>query len=74
MSSGRYMAYSPSPSAPHSPHLGGLLSASTAIVEQEKLVLVFGSDTDCFKIMQSVTVALDLYHQYSEAVRHLHEM
>ncbi|CAK9157828.1 unnamed protein product [Ilex paraguariensis] len=36
MSSGRYMAYSPSPSAPHSPHLGGLLSASTAIVEQEK--------------------------------------
>lgn len=39
MSSGRYMAYSPSPSAPHSPHIsaaGGLLSASSAIVEQEK--------------------------------------
>ncbi|XP_059666587.1 KH domain-containing protein At5g56140 [Cornus florida] len=37
MSSGRYMAYSPSPStAPHSPHLGGLRSATTALVEQEK--------------------------------------
>ncbi|KDP36322.1 hypothetical protein JCGZ_09537 [Jatropha curcas] len=33
---GRYMAYSPSPSAPHSPHLSGLRSASSAIVEQEK--------------------------------------
>ncbi|KAI5674627.1 hypothetical protein M9H77_14991 [Catharanthus roseus] len=41
MSSGRYMAYSPSPSAPHSPHIGtaagGLRSAaSSALVEQEK--------------------------------------
>ncbi|PSR95244.1 KH domain-containing protein [Actinidia chinensis var. chinensis] len=36
MSSGRYMAYSPSPSAPHSPHIGGLRSATTAFVEQEK--------------------------------------
>ncbi|GFS45217.1 RNA-binding KH domain-containing protein [Actinidia rufa] len=36
MSSGRYMAYSPSPSAPHSPHIGGLRSASTALVEQDK--------------------------------------
>uniref|UniRef100_A0A5B6ZGQ4 K Homology domain-containing protein n=1 Tax=Davidia involucrata TaxID=16924 RepID=A0A5B6ZGQ4_DAVIN len=37
MSSGRYMAYSPSPStAPHSPHIGGLRSATTALVEQEK--------------------------------------
>ncbi|KVI10299.1 K Homology domain-containing protein [Cynara cardunculus var. scolymus] len=36
MSSGRYMAYSPSPSAPHSPHIAGLRSAATAIVEQEK--------------------------------------
>ncbi|XP_057486027.1 KH domain-containing protein At5g56140 isoform X2 [Actinidia eriantha] len=35
MSSGRYMAYSPSPSAPHSPHIGGLRSASTALVEQD---------------------------------------
>lgn len=35
MASGRYMAYSPSPSAPHSPHIGGLRSAS-ALVEQEK--------------------------------------
>ncbi|OAY51324.1 KH domain-containing protein At5g56140 [Manihot esculenta] len=33
---GRYMAYSPSPSAPHSPHLSGLRSASSALVEQEK--------------------------------------
>ncbi|KAJ7961005.1 KH domain-containing protein [Quillaja saponaria] len=34
---GRYMSYSPSPSAPHSPHLSGLRSAaSTALVEQEK--------------------------------------
>ncbi|KAL0306189.1 UNVERIFIED_CONTAM: KH domain-containing protein [Sesamum radiatum] len=32
MSSGRYMAYSPSPSAPHSPHIG----AASALVEQEK--------------------------------------
>ncbi|KAK2971936.1 hypothetical protein RJ640_004956 [Escallonia rubra] len=36
MSSGRYMAFSPSPSAPHSPHIGGIRSATTAIVEQEK--------------------------------------
>ncbi|XP_076909356.1 KH domain-containing protein At5g56140-like [Bidens hawaiensis] len=36
MSSGRYMAYSPSPSAPHSPHITGLRSAATAIAEQEK--------------------------------------
>ncbi|PSS14307.1 KH domain-containing protein [Actinidia chinensis var. chinensis] len=36
MSSGRYMAYSPSPSAPHSPHIGGLRSATTVFVEQEK--------------------------------------
>ncbi|KAK9057160.1 hypothetical protein SSX86_024527 [Deinandra increscens subsp. villosa] len=36
MSSGRYMAYSPSPSAPHSPHIAGIRSAATAIVEQEK--------------------------------------
>ncbi|KAI3810161.1 hypothetical protein L1987_19771 [Smallanthus sonchifolius] len=36
MSSGRYMAYSPSPSASHSPHIAGLRSAATVIVEQEK--------------------------------------
>ncbi|XP_076884701.1 KH domain-containing protein At5g56140-like [Bidens hawaiensis] len=36
MSSGRYMAYSPSPSAPHSPHITGLRSATNAIAEQEK--------------------------------------
>ncbi|XP_010244820.1 PREDICTED: KH domain-containing protein At5g56140 [Nelumbo nucifera] len=36
MSSGRYMAYSPSPStAPHSPHIG-IRSATNALVEQEK--------------------------------------
>ncbi|KAM1099148.1 hypothetical protein TB2_038180 [Malus domestica] len=37
---GRYMAYSPSPSAPHSPHLSGLRSASSSAAlvaaEQEK--------------------------------------
>ncbi|KAK8712411.1 hypothetical protein V6N13_147651 [Hibiscus sabdariffa] len=32
---GRYMAFSPSPSAPHSPHLSGLRSAA-AILDQEK--------------------------------------
>uniref|UniRef100_A0A1D1XI15 KH domain-containing protein At5g56140 n=1 Tax=Anthurium amnicola TaxID=1678845 RepID=A0A1D1XI15_9ARAE len=36
MSSGTYMAYSPSPSAPHSPHISGIRSATSAIVEQEK--------------------------------------
>lgn len=36
MSSGRYMAYSRSPSAPHSPHIGGLRSASSALADQEK--------------------------------------
>ncbi|OVA19698.1 K Homology domain [Macleaya cordata] len=37
MASGRYMAYSPSPStAPHSPHISGIRSATTALVEQEK--------------------------------------
>ncbi|KAK3024313.1 hypothetical protein RJ639_042995 [Escallonia herrerae] len=30
------MAFSPSPSAPHSPHIGCIRSATTAIVEQEK--------------------------------------
>ncbi|GMH25056.1 hypothetical protein Nepgr_026899 [Nepenthes gracilis] len=39
MSSGRYMAYSPSPStAPHSPHIPGLRSAATAFAEQEKYI------------------------------------
>ncbi|KAM7250971.1 hypothetical protein ACFE04_022854 [Oxalis oulophora] len=34
---GRFMAYSPSPSAPHSPHLSGLRSAaSSALLDQEK--------------------------------------
>ncbi|XVF70976.1 hypothetical protein PTKIN_Ptkin11bG0205400 [Pterospermum kingtungense] len=38
---GRYMAYSPSPSAPHSPHLSGLRSAaaaasSAALLDQDK--------------------------------------
>ncbi|XP_047977026.1 KH domain-containing protein At5g56140 isoform X1 [Salvia hispanica] len=36
MSSGRYMAYSPSPSAPHSPHIAATRTAASAIVEQEK--------------------------------------
>ncbi|KAF8391718.1 hypothetical protein HHK36_024027 [Tetracentron sinense] len=37
MSSGRYMAYSPSPStAPHSPHISGIRSATNALAEQEK--------------------------------------
>lgn len=37
MSAGRYMAFSPSPSsAPQSPHITGLRTAATAIVEQEK--------------------------------------
>eukprot|EP00262_Sarcandra_glabra_P001935 TRINITY_DN1211_c0_g1_i2.p1 TRINITY_DN1211_c0_g1~~TRINITY_DN1211_c0_g1_i2.p1 ORF type:complete len:291 (+),score=41.71 TRINITY_DN1211_c0_g1_i2:141-1013(+) len=37
MSSGRYMAYSPSPStAPHSPHISGIRSTTNALVEQEK--------------------------------------
>ncbi|XP_057765368.1 KH domain-containing protein At5g56140 isoform X2 [Salvia miltiorrhiza] len=41
MSSGRYMVYSPSPSAPHSPHIGapaagGGLRAASALAEQEK--------------------------------------
>ncbi|PKA50503.1 KH domain-containing protein [Apostasia shenzhenica] len=37
MSSGRYMAYSPSPSTgPHSPHISGIRSAASAIAEQEK--------------------------------------
>ncbi|KAL8160170.1 LOW QUALITY PROTEIN: hypothetical protein V2J09_001707 [Rumex salicifolius] len=36
MSSGRYMYYSPSPSsASHSPHISGLRSASSALIEQE---------------------------------------
>ncbi|PPR96927.1 hypothetical protein GOBAR_AA23743 [Gossypium barbadense] len=33
---GRYMAFSPSPSAPHSPHLSGLRSAAAALLDQEK--------------------------------------
>ncbi|THU72180.1 hypothetical protein C4D60_Mb04t09390 [Musa balbisiana] len=37
MASGRYMAYSPSPStAPHSPHIPGIRSALGALAEQEK--------------------------------------
>lgn len=41
---GRYMAFSPSPSAPHSPHLSGLRSAaSTALLEQEKYTLTLRS-------------------------------
>ncbi|KAL5735553.1 hypothetical protein ACOSP7_030022 [Xanthoceras sorbifolium] len=33
---GRFMAYSPSPSAPHSPHIPSLRSASSALHDQEK--------------------------------------
>lgn len=37
MSSGRYMAYSPSPStAPHSPHISGIRNATNVLAEQEK--------------------------------------
>ncbi|XP_009346681.1 KH domain-containing protein At5g56140 [Pyrus x bretschneideri] len=36
---GRYMAYSRSPSAPHSPHLSGLRSAALVAAEQEKYLL-----------------------------------
>ncbi|XP_077222605.1 KH domain-containing protein At5g56140-like isoform X2 [Tasmannia lanceolata] len=37
MSSGRYMAYSPSPSsAPHSPHISGIRSSTNAFVDQDK--------------------------------------
>ncbi|XP_042005358.1 KH domain-containing protein At5g56140-like isoform X2 [Salvia splendens] len=36
MSSARYMAYSPSPSAPHSPHIAATRTAASALVEQEK--------------------------------------
>ncbi|KAL2455334.1 KH domain-containing protein [Forsythia ovata] len=39
MSSGRYMAHSPSPSVPHSPHIAALHTASSAVVEQEKYLL-----------------------------------
>lgn len=41
------MAYSPSPSAPHSPHLSGLRSvaaaaaSSAALLDQEKYALLF---------------------------------
>lgn len=47
---GRYMAYSPSPSAPHSPHLSSLRSAaaaaaaaasSAALLDQDKYALFF---------------------------------
>ncbi|KAE9456500.1 hypothetical protein C3L33_11482, partial [Rhododendron williamsianum] len=41
MFSGRYMAYSPSPSAPLSPHLAGLRSATTAFLEQEKCLMEY---------------------------------
>ncbi|CAA7407845.1 unnamed protein product [Spirodela intermedia] len=36
MSPGSYMAYSPSPSAPHSPHISSIRSVVSALVEQEK--------------------------------------
>ncbi|XP_051125071.1 KH domain-containing protein At5g56140-like [Andrographis paniculata] len=37
MSSGRFMAYSPSPSAPHSPHItaGGSIRSAASLLEQE---------------------------------------
>ncbi|XP_043688799.1 KH domain-containing protein At5g56140-like [Telopea speciosissima] len=39
-SGGRYMAYSPSPStAPHSPHISGIRSATNALVEQQEKYL-----------------------------------
>ncbi|PPD96804.1 hypothetical protein GOBAR_DD06210 [Gossypium barbadense] len=44
---GRYMAYSPSPSAPHSPHLSGLRSvaaaaaSSAALLDQEKSLQIY---------------------------------
>ena len=40
----RFMAYSPSPSAPHSPHISGLRSSaasSALVVEQEKYIYIY---------------------------------
>ncbi|XP_022857613.1 KH domain-containing protein At5g56140-like isoform X2 [Olea europaea var. sylvestris] len=59
MSSGRYMAYTPSPSAPHSPHIGaaGLRSASSAaaaLLEQEKYLTELLAE--CNKLSPFVSV------------------
>lgn len=59
---GRYMAFSPSPSAPHSPHLSGLRSAaSTALLEQEKYVLLLLDPSFCFPFLSSNLVGSRLF-------------
>ncbi|XP_072979983.1 KH domain-containing protein At5g56140 isoform X2 [Typha angustifolia] len=71
MSSGRYMAYSPSPStAPHSPHISGLRSATgAALAEQEKRgenFLDILSDDELVRVLGVVSTELYLTELINE--------
>ncbi|XP_065863038.1 KH domain-containing protein At5g56140 isoform X2 [Euphorbia lathyris] len=63
---GRYMAFSPSPSAPHSPHLSGLRSASTALVEQEKYLSELLAER--YKLSPFMTVIPHTYRLLSQEI------
>ncbi|KAJ6800084.1 C2 and GRAM domain-containing protein [Iris pallida] len=67
MSSGRYMAYSPSPStAPHSPHMSGIRSASSVLAEQEKYLAELLAERH--KISPFVPVLLHSYRLLSQEI------
>ncbi|CAA0841141.1 KH domain-containing protein [Striga hermonthica] len=72
MSSGRYMAYSPSPSASHSPHIGAaggsggvMRAAASVLMEQEKYLSELLSER--IKIIPFVAVLPNSYRLLNQA-------
>ncbi|THF98084.1 hypothetical protein TEA_027092 [Camellia sinensis var. sinensis] len=75
MSSGRYMAYSPSPSAPHSPHIAGLRSSSSStltltLVDQDKYLSELLAERH--KISPFMAVLPHSYRLLNQDVQALH--
>ncbi|KAL3614847.1 hypothetical protein CASFOL_040508 [Castilleja foliolosa] len=71
MSSGRYMAYSPSPSGPHSPHIGGgggggMRSTASVLIEQEKYLSELLSERN--KIIPFVAVLPNSYRLLNQEI------
>ncbi|KAG8365194.1 hypothetical protein BUALT_Bualt18G0079000 [Buddleja alternifolia] len=73
MSSGRYMAYSPSPSTPHSPHIGGgaasggVIRTASALVEQEKYLSELLAERN--KLIPFVAVLPNSYRLLNQDLR-----
>nr|ABK93571.1 unknown [Populus trichocarpa] len=71
---GRFMAYSPSPSAPHSPHISGLRSSaasSALVVEQEKYLSELLAERH--KISPFLPVLPNTYRLLNQGEVHCHD-